>query len=76
LASDAEMNISKQSLLDWHVTDDKGKGVAWIAKVRLPKSHGAVVYEVRLKIFDYQGPRVFRYFKEAKEYAMDPLNAP
>jgi hypothetical protein len=60
------MKVTKESLLDWYVTDDAGKTQARISKA---KGGG---YNVHLKLFDFKDPYFFRYFKEAKECAIDP----
>ena len=70
--------FSKQSLIDWYVEDDgkpQGKRVvARIEKVRVPGvGYG---YEVRLRMFDFEGPYFYATFKEAKQSAMDPSGHP
>lgn len=72
------ITISKQSLIDWFVEDDSrpvgSRVVARIEKVRV-KGAG-YGYEVRFRLFDFKGPYFYRYFKEAKQSAMDPEAIP
>jgi hypothetical protein len=60
------MKVTKESLIDWFVADDSGKVQAHITKA---KGGG---YHVALRLFDFKEPYFFRYFKEAKECAIDP----
>lgn len=64
------MKISKQSLVDWFVENEQGKTIARIEKVRV--AGAGYGYEVRLRLFDFEGPYFYRTFKEAKTCAMEP----
>jgi hypothetical protein len=58
------MKISKQSLIDWHITDDNGKNMGWIKKeIGAFKDYYCVIDNVSFKL------AIFSSFKDAKNFA-------